>query len=257
MKSMQRSSYNILLLILFLFIFSVKAIAQTPAPTSPIGIPAPGLTCGDAMSTDAQVKKCCKMPIYSKEYINAEFKKNVPIFGQLLADQMINTFNEKAGQIMFTGNQVSLQPCLNGSPSTPGDTNNDSCICIMEPTKAPLSALEPICDRISSKTGEQGSCKSCTHGGGVWTSLGCFSGNLSEFISQKILGTGVSIAGGISLLCIMFAAFQMQTSSGNAEKIKKAQELLTNCITGLMIIIFSILILKIIGVDILRIPGFN
>ena len=144
-----------------------------------------------------------------------------------------------------------------GSPSTPGDTNNNSCICISEPTKAPLSAMEPICNRINSQTGEQSNCKACAQGGGLWTSLGCFSGNLSELISQKILGTGVGIAGGISLLCIMFAAFQMQTSSGNAEKIKKAQELLTNCITGLMIIVFSILILKIIGVDVLRLPNFG
>jgi hypothetical protein len=80
---------------------------------------------------------------------------------------------------------------------------------------------------------------------------------VSEFITQKILGTGVGVAGGISMLCIMFAAFQMQTSSGNAEKIKKAQELLTNCITGLMVIIFSVLILKIIGIDILKLPGFR
>jgi len=117
--------------------------------------------------------------------------------------------------------------------------------------------MEPICNRINSQTGEQSNCKACAQGGGLWTSLGCFSGNLSELISQKILGTGVGIAGGISLLCIMFAAFQMQTSSGNAEKIKKAQELLTNCITGLMIIVFSILILKIIGVDVLRLPNFG
>ena len=83
------------------------------------------------------------------------------------------------------------------------------------------------------------------------------SANLQEFIEKTILGTGVGLGGGISLLCIMFSAFQMQTSAGNAEKLKKAQELLTNCIIGLMVIIFSVLILKIIGVDILRIPGFN
>ena len=257
MKCMWRIIKFNFLFIFFVFIFSIRTFAVIPSPTSVIGIPAPGITCGDAMASDAQVQKCCKMPIYSKELINAEFKKNVPIFGKIIADKMVDAFNKRAGQLMFTGSQISIQPCVNGSPSTPGDTNNDSCICISQPTKAPLSALEPICNRINPKTGEQGSCKACSNGGGVWTSLGCFSGNVSEFISQKILGTGVGIAGGISMLCIMFAAFQMQTSSGNAEKVKKAQELLTNCITGLMIIIFSILILKIIGVDILKIPNFG
>ena len=49
----------------------------------------------------------------------------------------------------------------------------------------------------------------------------------------------------------------MQTSQGNPEKLKKAQEMLTSCIMGLMLIIFSVLILRLIGVDILKIPGFN
>jgi len=197
------------------------------------------------------------MPINSPDLISTQFRNNIPIFGKTIADIMVPFINEKYSEINFTRSQIKEQPCMVGSPSTPGDTNNNSCICISEPTKAPLSAMEPICNRINSQTGEQSNCKACAQGGGLWTSLGCFSGNLSEFISQKILGTGVGIAGGISLLCIMFAAFQMQTSSGNAEKIKKAQELLTNCITGLMIIVFSILILKIIGVDVLRLPNFG
>lgn len=233
---------------------SVRAATVSPTPFLSLSIPG---TCGDASSTDPKAIKCCKTAVSSPDLITAQFRSNVPAFGQFLADILADKINEKAAIILFTQREIKSQACIVGSPSTPGDTNNDSCICIVEPTKEPLSAMAPICDRISSTTGEQGSCKSCAQGGGLWTSLGCFSGNLSEFIGQKILKTGVGIAGGISLLCIMFAAFQMQTSSGNAEKIKKAQELLTNCITGLMIIIFSILILKIIGVDILRLPNFG
>jgi len=239
------------------FLFSTNTLAVTPNPTPSFNISAPGFTCGDASSSDPNVVKCCKMPINSPDLISTQFRNNIPIFGKTIADIMVPFINEKYSEINFTRSQIKEQPCMVGSPSTPGDTNNNSCICISEPTKAPLSAMEPICNRINSQTGEQSNCKACAQGGGLWTSLGCFSGNLSEFISQKILGTGVGIAGGISLLCIMFAAFQMQTSSGNAEKIKKAQELLTNCITGLMIIVFSILILKIIGVDVLRLPNFG
>ena len=238
MKCMLKIIKCIFIYLFCVFLFSTNTLAVTPNPTPSFNISAPGFTCGDASSSDPNVVKCCKMPINSPDLI-------VPFI------------NEKYSEINFTRSQIKEQPCMVGSPSTPGDTNNNSCICISEPTKAPLSAMEPICNRINSQTGEQSNCKACAQGGGLWTSLGCFSGNLSEFISQKILGTGVGIAGGISLLCIMFAAFQMQTSSGNAEKIKKAQELLTNCITGLMIIVFSILILKIIGVDVLRLPNFG
>ena len=41
------------------------------------------------------------------------------------------------------------------------------------------------------------------------------------------------------------------------EKIKKAQDLLTSCIMGLMLIIFAVFILRLVGVNILRIPGFS
>ncbi len=164
--------------------------------------------------------------------------------------------NKKASLINFTQTQVTNEPCSVGSPSTPGDVNNDSCICLVQPSVVPTNAMGYVCSSMSINTNEKAQCSACVGNGGYWSSLGCFSGNVSEFIAEKILGTGVGIAGGISLLCIMFAAFQMQTSSGNAEKIKKAQELLTNCITGLMVVIFSVLILKIIGVDILRLPGF-
>jgi len=49
----------------------------------------------------------------------------------------------------------------------------------------------------------------------------------------------------------------MQSSQGNPEKLKKSQDMITSCIMGLMLIIFSIFILKLIGVDILKIPGFS
>jgi len=68
---------------------------------------------------------------------------------------------------------------------------------------------------------------------------------------------GIGLAGLIALLCIIYAAFMIQISSGNPERIKKAQELLTSCIMGLMLIIFSVFILRLIGVDILKIPGFT
>ena len=101
-----------------------------------------------------------------------------------------------------------------------------------------------------------GQCLSCVNSGGYYSGLGCTPLTLPALISQYVLGIGIGLAGGISLLCIMYSAFRMQTSQGNAEAIKKAQETLTSCITGLILIIFSVLILKLIAQDILRIPGF-
>lgn len=256
---MLRIIRNIGLSLFFLFLFAGNARAVTPIPTSYINIALPSINCGDASSLDPTIMKCCKTKINTPEMISAQFRSSVPGFGKAIADLMVPFINKQYAIVNFTSTQTpggSSQACMVGSPSTPGDTNNANCICIAAPTNTPLNAIKPICSRMSSTTNEKAQCEACISNGGYWSALGCFSGNVSEFITQKILGTGVGIAGGISMLCIMFAAFQMQTSSGNAEKIKKAQELLTNCITGLMVIIFSILILKIIGVDILKIPGF-
>ena len=255
---MRKIISNTLAILFFVFYLSSSVAAITPIPTSYFSMPAPGFTCGDATSRDPNTTKCCKMPINSPELITAQFTSNLPsILKGPLANAVVDQLNKKAAILDFTRTQVTNEPCINGSPSTPGDVNNDNCICIVAPTSTSLNSLKPICDSMSSNTNEKAQCSACVGNGGYWSALGCFSGNLSEFITQKILGTGVGMAGGISMLCIMFAAFQMQTSSGNAEKIKKAQELLTNCITGLMIIIFSVLILKIIGVDILRLPNFS
>lgn len=72
-----------------------------------------------------------------------------------------------------------------------------------------------------------------------------------------ILSWAIGIGGGIAFLLIVYAGFMIMTSAGNPERIKAGQELLTSAIAGLIMLIFSIFILKIIGVDILGIPGFG
>jgi hypothetical protein len=80
---------------------------------------------------------------------------------------------------------------------------------------------------------------------------------LAGFISVTLLGWGVGLAGLIALACIIYSTFVLQTSGGNPERIKKAREYLTSCIVGLLLIIFSVFILNVIGVNILQIPGFQ
>lgn len=101
-------------------------------------------------------------------------------------------------------------------------------------------------------------CEKCFDGNGAWTAFGCVGkgGNPSDFISN-FLELGISIGGGIAFLLILVSGFQTMTSTGNPEKLHAAKELLGGAISGLLLIIFSIFILKIIGVDILGIPGFS
>lgn len=150
--------------------------------------------------------------------------------------------------------QEVTSPCIIGTPSTPGNPADPSCKCV-QPTVVPLAANLELCNAIK-KPAEISICSSCLQAGGVWTGIGCIYANTSDFIQKTLLGWGIGLAGGLALLCIIYAAFQMQSSQGNPEKLKKAQEMITSCIMGLMLIIFSVFILRLIGVNILRIPGF-
>lgn len=47
------------------------------------------------------------------------------------------------------------------------------------------------------------------------------------------------------------------TASGDPERLKAGQELLTSAIAGLILLIFSIFILKFIGIDILGLGSFG
>ncbi len=49
----------------------------------------------------------------------------------------------------------------------------------------------------------------------------------------------------------------MITSAGNPDTLKAGQDKFTNAIIGLLIIIFSVLLLQFIGTDILNLPDFG
>lgn len=152
-------------------------------------------------------------------------------------------------------------PRQKGDLNSWADQTDPNCMCVPQ-----VSATEYLCERIGDsdrKIGldERKKCLECVRGKGdavnMWTSIGCVPTSLGAFIQQTLLGWSLGVAGLSALLCIIYAAFLMQTSSGNPEKTKKAQELITSCIVGLLLIIFSVYILKLIGVDILRLPGFG
>jgi len=111
-----------------------------------------------------------------------------------------------------------------------------------------------VCKYAGAKAGE---CNSCMSGGkGVWTAIGCLPTESGEFIT-KLLQAGSGIAGGIAFLLIVIGGFQIITSMGNPEKLNEGKELITAAIVGLLFIVFSIFLLRLIGVDILGIPGFT
>ena len=272
-----------ILIVLFLFIFIHKPV------TSQELIPKPGISCGigtseeniDINLPENSQYRCCYSLI---ENFQLDLKNPFEGEGWLLESTIgkvfvflksrINNFpfvfwpfpgNAPFSLAALTDLNKSLYEnnrCERGSTMV-GELGKD-CFC-RKGESLSLESLVPFCKIINEN--ERQNCFDCigydpntnrfSGKGGVYTGIGCVPGDLGVFIKEKVFGWGVGLAGIIALFCIIYAAFQIQTSQGSPEKIKKAQELLTSCIMGLMLIIFSVFILKLIGVDILRIPGFG
>lgn len=88
------------------------------------------------------------------------------------------------------------------------------------------------------------------------TGLGCISTSTSGFTSALFVFLA-GTAGAISLVIMLVATIQIMTGGDNAEAVKKGKELFTGAITGLLFIIFSVTLLRIIAGDIINLPGFN
>jgi len=88
------------------------------------------------------------------------------------------------------------------------------------------------------------------------TAIGDVIASPQGFVT-RLFGLILSISGGIALLLIIISGYKILSSQGNPEALKGAKEQLTAAIVGLLFIIFALVILQIIGVDILRIPGFK
>lgn len=82
------------------------------------------------------------------------------------------------------------------------------------------------------------------------------STNAADFIGQ-VLGILLSVSGMVAVALIIRSGYQYMTSRGNPDAIQEARDRLTSAIIGLLFIIFSLVILQVIGVDILKIPGFT
>lgn len=134
-------------------------------------------------------------------------------------------------QIGVGGN--NLTSC---TPGTPNCSTASGISCDPDNPKNPNGSINP--------------------GPGVLTAIGCIPTNPIALI-QGILKVSLAAAGGIALLLTSFGAIQMITSHGDPQALKKGQDQFSSAIIGLLFIIFSVLLLRIIGVDILNIPGFS
>lgn len=121
-------------------------------------------------------------------------------------------------------------------------------ITISSPLPTPTSKAVPAPCATLSPEGK------CT---GVDTGLGIVISTEPQAFVRSIFSLVLGISGGVALILIIISGYKFLTSAGNPETIKDATGQLTSAIIGLLFIIFSFVILQVIGFDILRIPGFG
>lgn len=90
----------------------------------------------------------------------------------------------------------------------------------------------------------------------VDTAIGPISTDPIQFI-QFAFTVLLSMSGGWAAYLIIVAGYKLMFSHGEAEEVKEAREKITSAIVGIVFMLLSIIILRVIGVDIFDLPGFG
>ena len=89
-----------------------------------------------------------------------------------------------------------------------------------------------------------------------WTVLGCIKTDPGSF-TQQMLQLTTTVIGGIMFLVFLYGGFKLLTSAGDPQQLATGKRLVTSSIVALLLIIFSLVILRFVGVEILKLPGFE
>jgi len=154
--------------------------------------------------------------------------------------------------------------CINGSTSGGADCQW-SCTAgatstPRPPTSAPPSST-PVPTRIPPKVfcNPSNGALSANPGPGftgIATSFGCVPYNAKSFTNKFFLW-GIGIGGGIAILILVYAAFIYVTSGGDPKRIQSARELVIAVIGGIVLVIFTVLVLNYLGVNLLNLQGIG
>jgi hypothetical protein len=207
--------------------------------------------------------------------------------GKFTGDKLINNYpppngTQTAGKcIVDTGHVGPLNTtptlCMDESDTTAGSVSGLTCLWQAHYNLVDTTQPTPTPGGISNGTGDNGAggingdisatplpphapCakRDATTGECllVDSAFGQLATDPQSFITM-LFGVFLSISGAVALLTIIAAGYRMMTSQGNPETVKSARELLTSAIVGLIFLVFSLVLLEIIGIDILHIPGFS
>ncbi|GIW62330.1 MAG: hypothetical protein KatS3mg090_0156 [Patescibacteria group bacterium] len=236
---------------------------------------APDLNCGkEGMS-------CCP-PKEIKRYLVEKFSltntiRKIPLIGQPIADQIEKSVNylireTSTDNQSLPSSQISKENfCLQGFPVIyeyddkgnrvarylkPRDFNGDlidllknkACTCLTsfdETDTVYLKDSYTYCQNLGTDSQLASICaenvKTCNSNNGIYTALGCIDPSL-EGVLSLISTVFMGLSGIFALFCLIFSAFLIQISAGNENKVAESKTKIRKCITGLIVIIFSMFV---------------
>lgn len=89
-------------------------------------------------------------------------------------------------------------------------------------------------------------------GSGPGTNIPSSPGGFVRFF----VTTAIGVVGGLAFLLLLFGGLRILTSAGDPASLNEGREIIVSAIAGLLFVIFAIILLKLIGLQILQIPGF-
>lgn len=86
---------------------------------------------------------------------------------------------------------------------------------------------------------------------GTPTALGCIPNQPAAAIA-KILPWAIRLGTGLAFLLFLYGAFTLITAGSDPQKVDTGKSIITSAAAGLIFIILSVILLRVIGIDILK-----
>lgn len=166
-------------------------------------------------------------------------------------------------------NRDETKTCEDGKTNTRGDTSPALPTFTPAPTTLPallpcaegesgdIQHREPIIinkdDSETVKRDKRERIVKCTK---IDSAIGEIPTDPAEFV-KKIFTVLLSMAGGWATYLIVVAGYKLMFSQGEAEAVKEAREEITSAIVGIVFMLLSLVILRVIGVDMFGLPTFR
>lgn len=170
------------------------------------------------------------------------------------------------GFSLFLPAPVSAQACMKcpigydkfwGCPIRVGDIAEDEVCCKRSGIVWPFISYEyaPEVSCMAANAVANGPCGSVTNPR-CETAIGRVNANPSGIITV-VFRLVLSISGVLAVFLIIMSGYKLTSSRGNPEQVQQAREQFTSAIIGLLFLVFSLVILQLIGTDILGLCYFG